>query len=253
MFDPDILSTAASPGAALRRPLQRWGAAFEVLAVSGIPTQTAIALVLIVGFGMPHETPEGISLLFFATLSLLDTAVIMTLITLFLRIGRERPQDVFLGPKPVRGELLRGLLLVPVVFLGVSTLVVGLRTAAPWMHTVEDNPLEAFLTSPGNAALFLIVVIVAGGVREEVQRAFILHRFDRHLGGIRLGLVIFSVAFGVLHVDQGVDVAIAIGLLGLIWGIVYARRRSAVLPMVNHAGFNALQVVQGMMVRSLGG
>jgi hypothetical protein len=34
---------------------------------------------------------------------------------------------------------------------------------------------------------------------------------------------------------------------------VFVKRRSAVLPMVNHAGFNALQVVQGLMVRSLGG
>ena len=254
MSQPDLLPTPASAAAATdRTPLHRWSAVFEVLAVSGIPTQAAIALVLIVAFDMPYETSDGISLSFFATLSLLDTAVIMTLIGLFLRVSRERPKEVFLGVKPVGGELLRGLLLVPVVFLGVSALVLALRSLAPWMHTVEDNPLEGFLTSPGSATLFLVVVIVAGGVREECQRAFILHRFDQHLGGIRVGLVLFSLAFGALHVDQGVDVAIAIGLLGLVWGIVYARRRSAVLPMVNHAGFNALQVVQGLMVRSLGG
>jgi membrane protease YdiL (CAAX protease family) len=175
------------------------------------------------------------------------------LIRLFLRLSRERPADVFIGARPVRGEFVRGLLLVPVVFAGVSGLVLALRTLAPWMHTVEENPLEAFLTSPGGAALFLVVVIVAGGVREELQRAFILHRFEQHLGGIRLGLVLFSAAFGALHLDQGVDVALAIGVLGLIWGLVFVKRRSAVLPMVNHAGFNALQVVQGLMVRSLGG
>jgi membrane protease YdiL (CAAX protease family) len=239
--------------AASRAPLHRWGAAFEVLAVSGVPTQAAIALVLIVGFDMPHLTDDGFSLAFFATLSLLDTAVIVLLIRLFLRLSRERPADVFIGARPVRGEFVRGLLLVPVVFAGVSGLVLALRTLAPWMHTVEENPLEAFLTSPGGAALFLVVVIVAGGVREELQRAFILHRFEQHLGGIRLGLVLFSAAFGALHLDQGVDVALAIGVLGLIWGLVFVKRRSAVLPMVNHAGFNALQVVQGLMVRSLGG
>jgi membrane protease YdiL (CAAX protease family) len=257
---PETLSKRGATAAGLiecrvradRSPLYRWGAAFEVLAVSGIPTQAAIALVLIVGFDMPYLTEDGFSLPFFATLSLLDTAVIVTLIRVFLRLSRERPADVFLGPRPMRGEVVRGLLFVPLVFVGVSGLVLTLRTLAPWMHTVEDNPLEAFLTSPGSAALFLVVVILAGGVREELQRAFILHRFEQHLGGIRLGLVLFSLAFGALHLDQGIDVAIAIGTLGLVWGLVFIRRRSAVLPMVNHAGFNALQVVQSLMVRSLG-
>jgi hypothetical protein len=31
------------------------------------------------------------------------------------------------------------------------------------------------------------------------------------------------------------------------------RRRSAVMGMTNHAGFNALQVGQGVLVRALGG
>jgi membrane protease YdiL (CAAX protease family) len=248
--EPPADSTLIAAG---RSPLHRWGAALEVLAVSGIPTQGAIALVLIVGFDMAYLTEDGFSLAFFATLSLLDTAAILLLIRLFLRLSRERPADVFIGPRPVRGELIRGLLLIPVVFLGVSGLVLALRALAPWMHTVEENPLEAFLTSPGSAAVFLVVVIVAGGVREELQRAFILHRFRHHLGGVRLGLILFSLAFGALHVDQGVDVAIAIGVLGLVWGVIFIRRRSAVLPMVNHAGFNALQVVQGLMVRSIGG
>ena len=100
--------------------------------------------------------------------------------------------------------------------------------------------------------MFIVVVIVAGGVREELQRAFILHRFEQRLGGIHLGLVLFTIAFGALHADQGIDVSIAVGLLGLIWGLIYIRRRSAVLPIVNHAGFNALQVFQGVMARTLG-
>ena len=35
---------------------------------------------------------------------------------------------------------------------------------------------------------FAAVTVVAGGLREEVQRAFILHRFDRHLGGAARGV-----------------------------------------------------------------
>ena len=43
---------------------------------------------------------------------------------------------------------------------------------------------------------------------------------------------------------QGADAAIATGLLGVFWGIVYLRRRSVVAPMVSHSGFNLLELVQ---------
>jgi membrane protease YdiL (CAAX protease family) len=142
---------------------------------------------------------------------------------------------------------------VPVVFLAVAGVVLALRTAFPWMHTVETNPLEAFMRTPLQASIFAVVVVIAGGVREELQRAFILHRFEQRLGGIRLGLLLFTLAFGLLHVEQGADVAVAIGLLGLIWGLIYIRRRSAITPIVNHAGFNALQVFQAVMVKTFGG
>jgi membrane protease YdiL (CAAX protease family) len=115
---------------------------------------------------------------------------------------------------------------------------------APWLHTVEHNPLQDVLQSPRDAWLFVFVVIFAGGVREEIQRAFILHRFGQSLGGTTIGLIITSVAFGAGHLPQGVDAVIATGLLGLLWGAVYLRRRSTVAPMVSHAGFDLLQIVQ---------
>lgn len=243
---PDAQADSTGPA------LPPWAAALQVIAVSGIPSQILLALVLVGGFGMTMVTDSGLSLSFFATLSLLDTAVVALLIRLFLAGSGERPAAVFLGPRRVAGEVLRGLLLVPVVYLGVATMVLTLRTVAPWTHTVTTNPMEAFLSGPLNAAIFLVVAVLAGGVREELQRAFVLRRFDQALGGARLGLVLFSLMFGLLHRDQGVDVALAIGVLGFVWGLIFLRRRSAVLPMANHAGFNAVQVVQVMIARSMG-
>lgn len=227
-------------------------ALFETLMVCGIPTQLAITVVLTRVLHMRLD-PDDVSLEFFAALSLIDAVAIVTLIGLFLRQSGERAADMFLGARPPRGEVLRGLAYVPGVFLVVASVVLGMRAIAPSLHTVELNPYEAFLSSPGHAALFLVVVIVAGGVREELQRAFILRRFEQCLGGPGFGLAISSVAFGALHVVQGWDAAIAIGLLGLFWGAVYLRRRSVILPMVNHAGFDAIQVVQGFIMKSIGG
>jgi membrane protease YdiL (CAAX protease family) len=90
--------------------------------------------------------------------------------------------------------------------------------------------------------MFAVVAIVGGGIREEVQRAFILHRFEQHLGGRHVGLVVSSVAFGLGHVIQGSDVAIATGLLGAFWGWIYLRRRSVASTVVSHSGFNAAEI-----------
>ena len=109
------------------------------------------------------------------------------------------------------------------------------------------------MRTPLDTAIFGVVAILAGGVREELQRAFILHRFDQRLGGAWVGLFFFSVLFGALHFNQGFDVAIAVGTLGVFWGVLYIKRRSAILPMVNHAGFNAAQILQLVIARGFGG
>jgi hypothetical protein len=80
------------------------------------------------------------------------------------------------------------------VLIGVGLLLNTLRLFAPWLHNVPQNPLEQMASVPGQAALFALVAIVAGGVREELQRAFLLHRFEQHLGGAAVGVIVLSAA-----------------------------------------------------------
>ena len=135
------------------------------------------------------------------------------------------------------------------VALGIAAAVLlGVQRWAPSLHTVAQNPLEQMLGRPRDIWLFALVSIVAGGIREETQRAFLLHRFEVWLGGGTVGLVVTSVAFGFGHLIQGVDAAVATALLGAFWGMVYLRRRSTVAPMVSHAGFDLLQIVQVIAV-----
>lgn len=236
--------------------IPRWFAAAQAIAVSGIPTQLVLAAVLVFGLGVAPFAEGGPSgglrLEFMATVMLLDTALTALLIRIFLELSREDSRAVFLGARPALREALGGLALVPVVFAGVTGIVMLLRAAAPWLHTVTTSPMLGFMRTPTEASVFLVVVVLGGGVKEELQRAFILHRFKHYLGGVRIGLIVFSVWFGLLHWDQGLDVAVSIALLGLFWGVLYIRRRSAVMGMVNHAGFNAGQVVQVMVARALG-
>ena len=227
-------------------------ALMEVLICSGFPTQLFIIVILRVAGLQPQDADGDLSLPFFATLALADSVLLVGLIFLFLRARAESPRAVFLGTRPRGQEAALGLLLVPAVFMFVAFVIGGLRLIAPWLQTVPQNPLGALLDTPQEAAAFGVIVIIAGGLREEIQRAFILHRFEQSLGGAPLGLLLFSVMFGLGHLEQGADVAITTAALGLFWGVLYLARRSIVAPVVSHAGFNLAQVIVQALIRTSG-
>jgi membrane protease YdiL (CAAX protease family) len=199
------------------------------------------------GYG-PFGRDGHLQVTYVVGLSLIDAVVLVGMVVLFLRAHGERPRDVLLGNRPVLAEAIRGVSLILVALaIGISVLV-GIQLLAPSLHTVATNPMQELLRRPRDAWLFALVVIIAGGVREEVQRAFLLHRFDVWFGGANVGLVVTSAAFGAGHLLQGVDAMITTGLLGAFWGTIYLRRRSIVAPMVSHAGFDLLQILQFLAV-----
>jgi len=220
-----------------------------VLICSDYPTQLALGGTLTAfGYG-PFVAHGRLSLTYVAGLSLADTLLLVGLVLLFLRAHGERPRDVLFGRRPLDREAAAGLMLIPVA-LGIAIAVLlASQRFAPWLHTVALNPLQDLLRSPRDAWLFALVLVAAGGIREEVQRAFLLHRFEVWLGGGTVGVIVTSIGFGLGHLLQGADAALATGLLGALWGAVYLRRRSAVAPMVSHAGFDLTQVVQFLLAR----
>ena len=139
-----------------------------------------------------------------------------------------------------------GVLAMPAIFALVIAVQLSIRVFAPHLHNVPVNPFESLLGSPLQMAAFLALVVVAGGVREEIQRAFLLHRFEQRLGGGGVGLAVTSLAFGLGHTLQGWDAAIVTGLLGAFWASTYLARRSAVSNITSHALFNIVQVAAGL-------
>ena len=235
-----------TPGAAVpaRTPLGDRLVAFgEVALCSGFPTQLGLILLFRLMGATPANAAGQLSLRYIVVLSLADAAVVMLLVWLLLRAHGERPDAVFLGERPAGSEALLGVALVPAAFLIAAVAFSIMLSVAPWLHNVPDNPLEALIRSPAGAVWFGVVAVVAGGLREEIQRAFILRRFEQHLGGVVTGLVVFSVVFGLGHVLQGWDAAVVTGLLGAFWGIVYLTRRSVLAPIVCHAIFNLSEIV----------
>ena len=229
-------------------PPSRLIALFEVLICSDYPTQIAIGQTLALA-GLHAQTSGGeLNITYVAALSLADTVALVGLVVLFLRVHGERPGRVLFGDRSVGGEAAAGVPLALVSLVIAIAVLATIQLVVPSLHTVVHNPLQDLLHTPRDLAIFAGGVVVAGGVREEIQRAFLLHRFEQSLGGGAVGILVVSVAFGSGHLLQGVDAAIATGVLGAFWGLVYLRRRSAVAPMVAHSAFNVLQLVQFLII-----
>jgi len=229
------------------RAVSRISALVEVVVCSGVPSQLALTYVIAMT-GLAPVQDGRLSFGYVTALLLLDAIVVIGLIVWLLVRRGEPPREVFVGSRPIGREALLGMPLTLMVFLLVVLLLSLLRRFAPWLHDVAENPLEQLISSGRQAALFTVVATIGGGLREEIQRAFILHRFEQHLGGAGVGLVLYSVVFGLGHRLQGWDAVITTAFLGLCWGAFYLQRRSIVAAVVSHSGFNAAQIFQYVML-----
>lgn len=246
MFPP---SADASLPARSALPTERIGAIIEVILCSGFPTQLLLIAVLR-GFGMPLETSDGrLNPTFVFTMSLLDAVLVIGLVVMFLRAHHESARDVLLGRVRALREVLVGIALIPLTFFIVLLIMALVITYAPQLHNVATNPLEDMLQTRSDTVIFAAVVMISGGVREEVQRGFIVHRFGQYLGGSVFGILLYSALFGLGHFEQGYDAVIATGTLGAFWGFVYLRRGSIIAPVVSHAGFNLAQILKHVALR----
>jgi membrane protease YdiL (CAAX protease family) len=228
---------------------RQWQSAGEVVLCSGFPTQLALSGAARLA-GLAPQTPDGgLSICFVAVVSLGDTVLLAGLIGWLLARRGESARAVFGGRRAQGREAGFGLLLAPAVVVFISSTIWILRSVVPELRTVPDNPLEAMARSLDGAILLAVVAVLAGGFREEFQRAFLLHRFRADLGGAGGGLLLTSVGFGLGHWLQGWDAVIVTALLGAFWGALYLVRGSITAGVVSHGLANAAQVVVAYLQR----
>lgn len=226
-------------------PLSRARAVLEALLCTSYPTQVVAAALLALAGRGPHSPDGRLDPHFVIAVSVLDALLVLMLVAAFLWRRGESFRELCLGSAPVWREAVLGVSLVVPITLGVAAIVLGARALWPSLHNVPVNPLAAIMADPQLVILFAVVVVLAGGVREEIQRAFQLHRLTPVVMRPGLAVLVTSIAFGLGHTVQGRDVALATFALGAVWGTLWLRRRSLVAAAVCHALFNLGQVAAG--------
>lgn len=222
-------------------PLSRLRAVGEVVLCSSYPTQIVAATALALA-GVRAEVGGRLNPAFVVAMALIDAVLVLGLVFWLLRRRGEPVAALLVGRTSFTREALFGLGLVLPVTFSVALVVALVRVVAPSLHNLPENPLTTMMTDPARVIAFALVVVFAGGVREEIQRAFQLHRLAPGVLPRWPALLLTSVAFGLGHTVQGHDVAVATGLLGALWGALFLLRGSMVAPAVCHALFNLGQV-----------
>jgi membrane protease YdiL (CAAX protease family) len=220
--------------------IDRLQAFLEVLLVSGLVSSFIAAL--------PITALHGRSFLHIANAStisafiLLEASIALLLMLIVLRLHGEHLRDFGLRSDRWISHAAAGLALVPILFLTNALIAGAFRLFLP-KYFLERNPLIDLVKTPRDLLFFLCSALYAGGFKEELQRAFILTRFREHLGGVRVGLVIWSLVFGAGHYVQGLQGIVVASLYGMLFGVVYIVRGSLVAPIVAHAAYDILALV----------
>jgi GrpB-like predicted nucleotidyltransferase (UPF0157 family)/membrane protease YdiL (CAAX protease family) len=248
---PPAASAAAAPPAAPATPAAPAAPALPLLA--GSPGTVALlvscGVILgswaqvvvrqVVGVHAPASVQE------LALRVAVQSAITIVLIWLLLRTTRESFADLGLETRGLGGVLGRAIL--PTLGLFVLANVVLNSVLAAVMHGEAVSPIRGLFRDPREAPYWVFAALVGGGFTEELKRTFVLTRFEKAFGrtGLVMALVVDTAVFGLGHLYQGRAGAISAGFTGLVFALIFLRRRRVVDAMAVHAGFDLLGVAAG--------
>ena len=166
-----------------------------------------------------------------------NKVIVFAALFLLLRLEGEGLKDLGLHGERWPRQVLIGLGLGVLMFIALNVALTALLQSLIPPAVPAGQSVMRFFREPANLLAWLPIGIFGGGVVEELQRIFVITRFEKWLGrpGLVLGVIASSVMFGVGHLYQGLGAAISTAISGLIFALVYLRRRSALEPIVAHA------------------
>jgi membrane protease YdiL (CAAX protease family) len=176
--------------------------------------------------------------------------IVIATIFLLLRLQGEGWDGLGVSRHEWPKHLGVGLAIGFAMFVGLNVALDSMMSSLIPRPPASGPSIMAFFKEPGNLLLWIPIGIFGGGIVEELQRIFILTRFEKWLGrpGLVLGVASSSAMFGFGHLYQGLGSAIATTVSGVVFSLVYLRRRSALEPITAHAFSDVLAMLGATML-----
>lgn len=132
----------------------------------------------------------------------------------------------------VMREVFLGVALYVPLFLGIAVVAELLQAAG---LPPPPKPPEFLVPRTATEHLLALVFLTVVAVTEEtIFRGYLLRRFTQITNSRLLAVVLSSTIFAFGHAYQGSLGIIAVGLIGVVFALVYLWRGSLVAPAVMH-------------------
>jgi membrane protease YdiL (CAAX protease family) len=221
--------------------IDRLQAACEILLLSGLVSGFLAALILPL-FRIRNTDLLLKDVRILSLYLLVESGIALLILATVLRLHGEALQSLGFRWTHWKRNFATGIALVPFLFLINGLVAILFRVYLP-QYYMERNPLVENLHTPQQLALFIFSALIAGGIKEEIQRAFIINRFRSYLGGAGAGLLIWSLAFGAGHYVQGAQGIVIASLYGFLFGGMYLLSGSLIAPIAAHGAYDALAIL----------
>ncbi|NOS86378.1 MAG: CPBP family intramembrane metalloprotease [Ignavibacteria bacterium] len=185
-------------------------------------------------------------------LSIIKTKIIFVIaVVVLLWLEGDRITDLGFRKQKLLIQIIFGISFGFVTWILLNVLLNPLMAAVNPQAIKPPNEILNYMKDAGSLYLWIPVVTLAA-FSEELQRIFVLTRFEKWFGkyGLYIAILITSVIFGIGHLYQGINIAIGTGIGGLFNSFVYLRKRSALEVIICHAVFNILSVAGAYLLNN---
>jgi len=171
-------------------------------------------------------------------------------VTSLLRLSGEKFGDLGFRRADLAKQMGNGFLFGAIIFVLDTFVVSPLLSAVLPSTSAQGIDMADLFGNTAYISIFLFIGLFKGGFSEELWRIFVLTRFERSFGkaGLVMALIISSLMFGVGHLYQGLSGMISVSMIGLLYALVYLRKRSALEAVFAHSTQNIVNIILGYVI-----
>ncbi len=175
----------------------------------------------------------GLNFLLVAISAILRDLALVSLILFFIWRNNEPVTWIGWTLKNSRKEIFLGILLFIPFTLATGLLEKGLRAIG---LSVPSTPLPSFLAARGMAEFLLafVLVVIVALAEETIFRGYLILRFKALTSNAIAAAFLSAIIFSLGHGYEGSAGVVTVGVMGLIFALIYTWRKSLVAPIVMH-------------------
>jgi membrane protease YdiL (CAAX protease family) len=168
-----------------------------------------------------------------AVSAILRDLALVSLILFFIWRNNEPASWIGWTFKNSKKEIALGIVLFIPLSFGTGLLENGLQAVG---FSVPPTPLPSFLAARGMAEflLALVLVVIVALAEETIFRGYLILRFKSITANSTVAVLLSAAMFSLGHGYEGSAGVVTVGVMGMVFALIYMWRKSLVAPIVMH-------------------